>query len=79
MWVQILIGLMVLLASILAPVVADQERYGPDQDVFNALPRVMAPGPGGASDGPSLADSPIAACCERGLLVQAGVSLVDVQ
>lgn len=79
MWVQILIGLMVLLASILAPVVPDQAPYGPDEDIFNALPRVMAPAPEGAAGGPSLADSPIAACRESDLLVQEGASLVGAQ
>ena len=51
MWVQMLFSLMVALVSILAPVLSDQEPYGPDEDVFNALPRVMAPGLEGAADG----------------------------
>jgi hypothetical protein len=79
MWVQILVGLLVLLASILAPMAPDQAPYGPDEDVFNALPSVMAPGPEGPAGGPLLEDSPIAACQECGLLAQAGVSLLAAQ
>ena len=58
--ILVLFSLMVALSSILAPVLSDQEPYGPDDDVFNALPRVMAPGPDGSADGPSVESTLVA-------------------
>ncbi len=51
MLVRILISLAVaVLATNLAPVLSDQAPSVPHRDIYNALPRVMAPGSG---DSPS--------------------------
>jgi hypothetical protein len=50
----LIILVVALTATVLAPVLSDQGASGPDRGVYNALPHVMSPGPGGSDDGLSL-------------------------
>jgi hypothetical protein len=61
MLIRILISLVVgLAATVLMPMLSDQEPYVPDTDIWNALPLVMSPGPEAVGDRLSPKDTLVA-------------------